>query len=236
MWYASPAEPCGTAMARLSAALCLNASASFSSCAHVFGTFASRVLTTSPTFSSAYGAPYRRPPYENASSAYFGNCFLIAFVGNSGTTRPFAARSPVQSCAATMTSGAFSGLTVFRSSRIVPNEWYVTFTSTPRLAPHADVILSTAGFCTLSTQIVSLAGAFELARAVEVARAPARASTTAMTTASRTASRLPTFIDSPPPPVPPGHQARRRLPSETCLTAMKQQDPKTPPRKSQDGE
>ena len=84
MWYASPAGACGTAIARLSGLFFLNASACFWSDAHVFGTLASRVFTTRPTFSSATGDPYRRltaVPYENASSAYFGNCLRVAFFG-----------------------------------------------------------------------------------------------------------------------------------------------------------
>ena len=111
---------------------------------------------------------------------------MIDFVGNSGSTSPLAARSPVQSFAATMTSGAVSALTVFRSSRMFPNEWKTTFTSTPRRVPHADVILSIAGFWTLSTQIVSF-DTFAPACAAGVARAPSSDNAAASTTASRTA-------------------------------------------------
>src|SRR5919198_864627 len=57
MWYASPPVPCGTEMAMRSPPLRLNARASLSSCANVFGTFTSDVLTTRPTFSSATGMP-----------------------------------------------------------------------------------------------------------------------------------------------------------------------------------
>src|SRR5688500_20032165 len=88
MWYASPAGACGTAIARLPALLFLNASACFWSDANVFGTVASLVFTTRPTFSSATGAPYSRltaVPYEKASSAYFGNCFRVAFLDRKST-------------------------------------------------------------------------------------------------------------------------------------------------------
>src|SRR5688572_13147945 len=115
MWYASPAGACGTAIARLSALRFLNASAWRWSDANVFGTVASLVYTTRPTFSSATGAPYSRltaVPYENASRAYFGNCLSVAFFGDSGRTRPSAASCPVQSCAPMITSGAVAGATV----------------------------------------------------------------------------------------------------------------------------
>ena len=84
MWYASPFAPCGTAMARLLDDFFLNASASLSSCENVFGTLASFVLTTRPTFSSATGMPnsfFTAVPYENAPSAYFGNCASVALLG-----------------------------------------------------------------------------------------------------------------------------------------------------------
>ncbi len=76
-----------------------------------------------------------------------------------------------------------------------PNEWNTTFTSTPRRLPQLDVILSMAGFWTLSTQIVSFA-AFALACAAGAERLPTSDSATARTTASRTAKRLRTFIES----------------------------------------
>ena len=57
----------------------LYASASFSSCAKVFGTLTRLVLTTRPMFSICVGTPYSfltAVPYENALSVYAGNCFL----------------------------------------------------------------------------------------------------------------------------------------------------------------
>ena len=57
MWYASPALPCWTAMARLPDFLRLNARACFCRSTKFFGTFASFVLTTRPMFSIATGAP-----------------------------------------------------------------------------------------------------------------------------------------------------------------------------------
>jgi len=52
MWYASPPEPCWTAMPTGEPVFLLIFSAWLSRLAHVFGTFASFVLTNSPTFSS----------------------------------------------------------------------------------------------------------------------------------------------------------------------------------------
>jgi hypothetical protein len=59
-------------------------------------------------------------------------------------------------------------------------------TFTPRRVPHADVILSMAGFWTLSTQIVRFE-AFALECAAEVAPAPTSASAAAAMTASSAA-------------------------------------------------
>src|SRR6266540_4503629 len=53
-----------------------------------------------------------------------------------------------------MMSGAFSGLTVFRSSRIFPKSCRRTFIVTPFPALQAVALLSIDGFCTLSTQTV----------------------------------------------------------------------------------
>ena len=102
MWYASPFVPCWTAIARLPAFFFLKASASFSSCANVFGTLTSAVFTTSPMFSICVGTPYSfltAVPYENALVVYAGNCAFVAALRKSGCTRPLAASWPVQSCA-----------------------------------------------------------------------------------------------------------------------------------------
>src|SRR5436190_5575966 len=149
MWYASPPEPCWTASPTGAPVFFLTLSAVVSSCAHVLGTFASFRLTKRPTFSSCVGIPYSRAPffpYENALSEYFGNCARTAFRGKSGRTSPFAASSPVQSCAPTITSGASLVATVFRLSRIDPKSLTTTLTSTPRVLPQALVTLSTSAF------------------------------------------------------------------------------------------
>ena len=112
------------------------------------GTFASFVFVTRAMFSSATGAPYSfliAVPYENAFSAYAGNCFSVACDGNSGTTEPLAASSPIQSCAPTITSGAVSAWTVLRSSRIGPSSFCTTVTLTPLLCAQTLAIFVTAG-------------------------------------------------------------------------------------------
>ena len=84
MWYASPPEPCWTAMPKPRCAFFFCASASVSSCVNVVGTFASFVFTTRPMFSTATGMPYSfltAVPYENAFSVYDGNCALTALLG-----------------------------------------------------------------------------------------------------------------------------------------------------------
>src|SRR5207248_9280056 len=76
MWYASPPEPCWTAIPTGEPVLRLIFRAWLSRSAQFFGTWASLRLTTSPMFSSCVGIPYRRAPflpYEYAFSAYFGN-------------------------------------------------------------------------------------------------------------------------------------------------------------------
>src|SRR3954452_2432170 len=100
MWYASPPVPCWTAMPKALCDFFFCASASVSSCEKVLGAFASFVFTTRPMFSTATGTPYSfltAVPYEKAFSVYDGNCFLTVALGNTGTTRPFAASFPVQS-------------------------------------------------------------------------------------------------------------------------------------------
>src|SRR5436190_3174501 len=99
-------------MPRLSLLFRLNASASFSSCAQVFGTLTSFVLTTSPMFSICVGTPYSFPPYENDRNTHAGNCFLTVLLKKSCWTRPSAASAPVVSCGASTTSGAVADCTV----------------------------------------------------------------------------------------------------------------------------
>ncbi len=140
----------------------LKASACRCRSAKLVGTFASFVLTTRPMFSITTGAPYSfltAVPYENASSVYPGNFAFTAARGFNGSTSPLAARSPVQSWAPTITSGAVSACTVLRSSRILPKSFCTTTTLTPRDEPHADAILSTAGFRSASVQIVTVVAA-----------------------------------------------------------------------------
>ncbi len=69
-------------------------------------------------------------PYENALSAYAGNCFFVAADGESGMIEPLPESSPIQSCAPTMTSGAFSTATVETSWRIGPDCFWTTWTVT----------------------------------------------------------------------------------------------------------
>ena len=112
----------------------LTASASFSSCAKVVGTFASFVLTTRPMFSTATGTPYSfltAVPYEKAFSVYDGKFFVVALLRKIGVTRPLAASWPVQSCAAVITSGASAAATVPRLSRMSPKFLVTTLIVAP---------------------------------------------------------------------------------------------------------
>src|SRR4051794_16445969 len=159
MWYASPAEPCCTAMPKLRCDFFFWASASDSSCANVFGAFASFVFTTRPMFSTAAGMPYSfltAVPYEKAFSVYDGNCDLTAALGNSGCTRPFAASWPVQSCAAVITSGASAAATVPRLSRMSPKFLVTTLTVAPFLVAQSLATLVTAAARSESVQMTML--------------------------------------------------------------------------------
>jgi len=77
-------RPCCTQMPKARWFFFFSASASLSSCAKVFGTLTSFVLTSRPMFSTCTGMPYSfftAVPYENASSVYFGNSALTALLG-----------------------------------------------------------------------------------------------------------------------------------------------------------
>ncbi len=138
-------------------------------------------------------------PYENALSAYCGNCARVARDGKSGSTRPLAASSPVQSCAPTITSGAVDASTVLRSSRIFPKSFWTTLTSMPRAAPQADATRSTAALRSASVQIVTFpAGAASVVApvgAAELVDAPATdATATAESPAAKASKRLLWFM------------------------------------------
>src|SRR6188508_2422869 len=94
-------------------------------------------------------------PYENALSAYAGNCFFVAADGESGMIEPLPESSPIQSCAPTMTSGAFSTATVETSWRIGPDCFWTTWTVTPFERAHALATWVTAGTRSESAQMTS---------------------------------------------------------------------------------
>src|SRR3954471_20881741 len=159
MWYASPPVPCWTAMPKALCDFFFCASASVSSCEKVLGAFASFVFTTRPMFSTATGTPYSfltAVPYEKALSVYDGNCFLTVALGNTGTTRPFAASLPVQSWAAVITSGASAEATVPRLSRMSLKFLVTTFTVAPFLAAQSPATFVTAAARSASVQITRL--------------------------------------------------------------------------------
>src|SRR3954454_21631699 len=159
MWYASPPEPCWTAMPNVWCCAFLTASASCSSCANDVGTFASLVFTTRPMFSTAAGTPYSfltAVPYEKASSVYVGKFFFVAVLRKIGVTRPFAASLPVQSCAAVITSGASAAATVPRLSRMSPKFLVTTLTVAPFLVAQSLATLVTAAARSESVQMTML--------------------------------------------------------------------------------
>ena len=96
-------------------------------------------------------------PYENALSAYAGNCFFVAADGESGMIEPLPDSSPIQSCAPTMTSGAVSTATVETSWRIGPDCFWTTWTVTPLLAAQALATFVTAGTRSASAQMTIFA-------------------------------------------------------------------------------
>src|SRR5579859_2664427 len=80
-----------------------------------------------------------------------------------------------------MMSGALSGVTVFRSSRMPPNAWTSTFTVTPFPALQALALATIAGFCGLSTQTVMVVPCVLVVfAAAEAATIPTSAKTTKM--------------------------------------------------------
>ena len=96
-------------------------------------------------------------PYENALSAYAGNCFFVAADGESGSTEPFADSSPTQSWAPTMTSGAVSTATVVSWERMSPKFFWTTCTDAPLDAAQAFATCVTAATRSASAQITTLA-------------------------------------------------------------------------------
>ena len=124
--------------------------------ANVFGTVASRVFTTRPTFSSATGAPYRRltaVPYENASSAYFGNCLRVAFFGDERQHETVGSELPGPVVRADDDVRSVAGATVLSWSRMSPKSFSTTSTFTPRRAAQAFAIRSMSARRSLSVQI-----------------------------------------------------------------------------------
>ena len=112
-----------------------------------------------------------------------GNCFNVVLDGSSGTTEPFEATSPTQSCAPRMTSGAVSVWTVLRSSRIGPISFCTTETFTPLLCAHRLAIFVTAGTRSLSAQMTIVGVAFRALVAGETTTTTASATTTSASTA-----------------------------------------------------
>src|SRR6266498_2351300 len=102
-------------------------------------------------------------PYENASSRYWWNCLLVAWLGYSGSSRPLPTSSPTQSFCPTTTSGAASGLTVSSSVRMAAKS--CTEIATGAL-PHAVALFAIDGCSALLTQITS--GAAVVARCAAV--------------------------------------------------------------------
>src|SRR3954465_9498840 len=156
MWYASPPEPCCTAIPKVCFFAFLTASASFSSWANDVGTFASLVFTTRPMFSTATGTPYSfltAVPYEKAFSVYDGKFFVVALLRKIGATRPLAASLPVQSCAAVITSGASAAATVPRLSRMSPKFFVTTLIVAPLEPAQSLATLVTAAARSESVQI-----------------------------------------------------------------------------------
>src|SRR4051795_10457287 len=172
MWYASPPEPCWTAMPNVWCCAFLTASASCSSCANDVGTFASLVFTTRPMFSTATGPPYSfltAGPYEKAFSVHDGKFFVVALLRKIGATRPLAASLPVQSCAAVITSGASAAATVPRLSRMSPKFLVTTLIVAPFEAAQAFATLVTAAARSESVQITMFGPALWDAPADEAA-------------------------------------------------------------------
>ena len=144
------------------------------------GTLASFVLTTRPMFSTDVGTPYSfliAVPYEKAFSVYAGKFFFVAVLRKIGSTRPFAASWPVQSCAAVITSGASAAATVPRLSRMSPKFLVTTLIVAPLVAAQSVATLVTAAARSESVQITIVGPALWAATA-EVAATAAIAATT----------------------------------------------------------
>ena len=110
-------------------------------------------------FSICTGMPYSfltAVPYENASSVYFGNWAATVLLGNNGTTRPFAASWPVQSWAATTTSGASADDTVPRFVSMSPKFLVTTWIVAPFFAAQAlaTLVMEAARFASVQMTIV----------------------------------------------------------------------------------
>ena len=125
---------------------------------------------------------------------------FAVFDGFSGSNRPLAASSPVQSCAPTITSGAFSALTVPRSLRIWPKSFSTTLTVRPLDCAQAVATDVTAGLRSLSAQMtiwVAAARFTAVGAAVPLGRAEAAAtssSTAALAASATSASREMRFV------------------------------------------
>ena len=163
MWYASPSAPCWTAMARLPALFFLNASASFSSCANVFGTLASFVLTTRPTFSSAYGHAvellHGGAVRERVERVRRELRLASPRSGTSGSTRPLAASCAGPVVRADDDVGCRRGRRRSRGRRgCCRTPSATTLTLTPRVVRPGVRDLVTAALRSLSVQIVIVGG------------------------------------------------------------------------------
>ena len=104
----------------------LNASADFSSCANVVGHLGElRVHDQADVLERDRGAvePLDGGAVRERVERVRRELRPVALRGKSGSTRPLAASSPVQSWAPTITSGASSAWTVLRSSRMLPKSF-----------------------------------------------------------------------------------------------------------------
>ena len=162
-------------------------------------------------------------PYENESSVYFGNCALIAADGYSGSSRPLAASSPVQSWAARTTSGASATATVARFERIEPKSFETTLTVAPLAAAQSPAIFVTAGARFASVQMTMLV-AFEACVDAEAVESAAPATSAAESSARAAVRHLLTFMRGVPPS---SGRGRARSLLETVFIILKQSDPTT---------
>ena len=122
--------------------------------------------------------------------------FFAAAVGLSGSSRPLAASSPVQSLAPTTTSGASAAATVLRFVRMSPNCFWTMLTVMPFDWAHALATWVTAAWRSLSVQIVRVVAEVFAGRADAAATANRTTAIAPIATSAKREKRLLYIINS----------------------------------------